>query len=51
MIERLWKQMHDHVTRNRRHRTMKDLLGAIEQFLRNIQPFPGTKVSLLTMAA
>lgn len=51
VIERLWKQMHDHVTRNHRHRTMQDLLSAIEQFLRNIQPFPGTKVSLLTMAA
>lgn len=51
VIERLWKQMHDHVTRNHRHRTMQDLIGAIEQFLRGIQPFPGTKVSLLPMAA
>lgn len=51
VIERLWKQMHDHVTRNHRHRTMRDLISAIEQFLRGIQPFPGTKVSLQTMAA
>jgi transposase len=51
VIERLWKQMHDHVTRNHRHPTMKDLIDAIEQFLRGVQPFPGTKVSLLTMAA
>jgi transposase len=51
VIERLWKQMHDHVTRNHRHMTMQDLICAIEQFLRGIQPFPGTKVSLLTMAA
>ena len=26
VIERLWKQMHDHVTRNHRHPTMKDLI-------------------------
>jgi transposase len=51
VIERLWKQMHDHVTRNHRHRNMEDLICAIEQFLRGAQPFPGTKVSLLTMAA
>jgi putative transposase len=51
VIERLWKQMHDHVTRNHRHPTMEDLIRAIEQFLRGVQPFPGTKVSLLTMAA
>jgi transposase len=51
VIERLWKQMHDHVTRNHRHRTMDDLISAIEQFMRGAQPFPGTKVSTLTMAA
>jgi putative transposase len=51
VIERLWKQMHDQVTRNHRHRTMEDLVDAIEQFLRVAQPFPGTKVSLMTMAA
>jgi transposase len=51
VIERLWKQMHDQVTRNHRHRTMEDLIDAIEQFLRVAQTFPGTKVSLLTMAA
>lgn len=51
VIERLWKQMHDHVTRNHRHATMQDLICAIEQFLRGIQPFPGTKISLKTMAA
>jgi transposase len=51
VIERLWKQMHDHVTRNHRHTTMQDLICAIEQFLRGIQPFPGTKISLMTMAA
>lgn len=51
VIERLWKQMHDHVTRNHRHREMSTLMAAVESFLRNVQPFPGTKVSYLTLAA
>ena len=51
VIERLWKQMHGHVTRNHRHPTMEDLICAIEQFLRGVQPFPGNKVSMVTMAA
>jgi transposase len=51
VIERLWKQMHDHVTRNHRHTTMESLMQAVFQFLRVVQPFPGTKVSTLTMAA
>lgn len=51
VIERLWKQMHDHVTRNHRHTTMDSLMQAVFQFLRVVQPFPGTKVSTLTMAA
>ena len=51
VIERLWKQMHDHVTRNHRHTTMRDLMQAVFQFLRVVQPFPGTQVSTLTMAA
>ena len=51
VIERLWKQMHDHVTRNHRHTTMESLMQAVFQFLRVVQPFPGTKVSTMTMAA
>lgn len=51
VIERLWKQMHDHVTRNHRHTTIESLMQAVFQFLRVVQPFPGTKVSNLTMAA
>jgi transposase len=51
VIERLWKQMHDHVTRNHRHTTMESLMQAVFQFLRVVQPFPGTKASTLTMAA
>jgi transposase len=51
VIERLWKQMHDHVTRNHKHTTMDSLMTAIFQFLRVVQPFPGTQVSNLKMAA
>jgi len=45
-IERLWKQMHDNVTRNHRHFTMQSLWTDVTKFLENVQPFPGTKVSL-----
>jgi transposase len=45
VIERLWKQMHDNVTRNHRHKTMAQLLENVHVFLQNAQPFPGTKFS------
>jgi transposase len=51
VIERLWKQMHDHVTRNHQHRTIDALLHAVERFLVAAQPFPGTQVSTLRLAA
>jgi len=44
-IERLWKQMHDNVTRNHRHKTMPELWKDVTAFLKQIQPFPGTQVS------
>lgn len=47
LIERLWKQLHDHVTRNHQHRTIESLVEAVERFLDNAQPFPGTRVSIL----
>jgi len=50
-IERLWKQMHDHVTRNHRHKNIDSLVGAIRRFLDAAQPFPGTKVSTCRLAA
>lgn len=50
-IEPLWKQLHDHVTRNHRHKTMQALWRETEQFLINAQPFPGTQVSTLRIAA
>lgn len=51
MIEHLWKQMHDHVTRNHQFSKMEELVGAVDQFLEYCQPFPGTKVSTMKMAA
>lgn len=50
-IEPLWKQLHDHVTRNHQHPHMKALLSEVEQFLINAQPFPGTKISTLEIAS
>lgn len=50
-IERLWKQLHDHVTRNHRHTHIDSLVIAVRKFLDAAQPFPGTKVSTRRMAA
>ena len=50
-IERLWKQMHDQVTRNHRHRCIDTLVAAVKRFLEAAQPFPGTKVSTCRLAA
>lgn len=41
-IERLWKQLHDVVTRNHTHKTLRQLMHAVYTFLRVVQPFPGT---------
>jgi putative transposase len=51
VIERLWKQLHDHVTRNHRHRTIEPLMEAVDDFIEGAQPFPGTQVSTLARAA
>ena len=40
-IERLWKQLHDNVTRNHRFTTMKRLMQAVRHFLDTVSPFPG----------
>lgn len=41
-IERLWKQLHDVVTRNHSHPTMHALMRAVRIFMRAVQPFPGS---------
>ena len=40
-IEKLWKQLHDTVTRNHRHTHRNALMGAVRDFLRAVIPFPG----------
>ena len=44
-IERPWKQLHDNVTRNHRHKTMPSLWGDVVHFLDRAQPFPGTSIT------
>jgi transposase len=41
LIERLWKQLHDVVTRNHCHTLMNDLMRGVRTFMRVVQPFPG----------
>ena len=41
VIERLWKTMHDTVTRNHRCRSMFELCQSVARFLEVVQPFPG----------
>jgi transposase len=51
VIERLWKQLHDHVTRNHTHRSIEPLMEAVDEFIAGAQPFPGTQVSMLAHAS
>jgi len=41
VIERLWKQLHDTVTRNHTWPTLRALMAAVRRFLDAAQPFPG----------
>lgn len=49
-IERLWKQLHDNVTRNHTCATMDELLDNVEHFLINAIPFPGAHPSIARAA-
>jgi len=40
-IEKLWKKLHDTVTRNHRHTTLASLMRAVTCFMDQSQPFPG----------
>lgn len=40
-IERLWKKLHDTVTRNHRYATMAQLIEAVRSFMNQAAPFPG----------
>ena len=45
-IERLWKAMHDTVTRNHLCKTMNELMLCVRRFLLAAQPFPGNQHAL-----
>jgi transposase len=40
-IERLWKALHDTVTRNHRYPNMDAMMGGVRRFMEAVQPFPG----------
>ena len=46
-IEKLWKQLHENVTRNHRYANMNQMMDAVRYFMHNVSPFPGTNVALL----
>ena len=46
VIERLWKTLHDTVTRNHRHGSMKALMGSFRRFMQVCQPWPGSAHAL-----
>jgi transposase len=48
-IERLWKAMHDTVTRNHRCRTLDELCARVVRFLEVVQPFPGAGHACATL--
>ena len=48
VIERLWKAMHDTITRNHRYTTLDELMRTVRRFLKVAQPFPGNRHALAT---
>lgn len=49
-IERLWKAMHDTVTRNHRCKSLEELCAHVARFIEIVQPFPGAGHSCATMS-
>jgi transposase len=47
VIERLWKQLHDNVTRNHRCTTMPQLMHNVRHFMNHIAPFTKTHYAVL----
>jgi transposase len=45
-IERLWKTLHDTITRNHRYPTIGQLMNGVRRFLEVVQPFPGNQHAL-----
>ena len=50
-IERLWKAMHDTVTRNHRCKTFAELARRLVRFFEVVQPFPGNGHALASIGA
>ena len=50
-IERLWKKLHDTVTRNHRYPTMNKLMHAVRTFMDNTSPFPAHRPNTLRVVA
>lgn len=46
-IERLWKKLHDTVTRNHRHANINKLMSAVRCFMDNASPFPAKQPNML----
>lgn len=49
-IERLWKKLHDVVTRNHRYPTMAKLMDAVKAFMDNASPFPANEAQLICIS-
>lgn len=47
VIERLWKQLHDNITRNHRCPTMTQLMSNVRHFMSHISPFKQVHYALL----
>lgn len=45
-IEKLWKQLHDNITRNHHYPTIEKLMVAVRTFLREASPLPGNQPSV-----
>lgn len=45
-IKRLWRVLHDTVTRNHRFETLQQLNKAVARFMAAVQPFPGNNAAL-----
>jgi transposase len=49
-IERLWQDLHANVTRNHRCATIEDLMVEVHRYLKETQPYPGSRASLRPVA-
>ncbi len=50
-IEKLWKQLHDNITRNHRFKTIEQLMRAVRAFLQKVSPFPGSAPSVASFGS